>query len=367
MTKTREEFDELLKSHKEAVKYWSLSLEDPQKSLTKVQSAKVSKPLDELLKLSRLIKAHTTKVGIIFKPENIAKDFNPAFSTLQKLSESLVFFISVLAQLQPSVISHLYYNEIIEKVKELLDSNSKFADELISIFEKDSESESPEQYSGSEVKEIKNNDEVDRRLVSVGKIWSNCDSLSSLIQKGALDLLTSKIKVNVSLIEDGYEEFVEWTKNPEEFDDDPFGFSDDESDNEDEDDKDKEPPVVKGEDSEEEKLHKDELIKYSQFWSKKIDLVKLLLASFKKSLPVTTTGQSIDLINGSQYNLVTLIDKFIVDLMMDRTIDDEIKEYTDEITKESKRLVKIARDIHAKNDKRAKWYSAWETKYTSDL
>ena len=258
----------------------------------------------------------------------------------------------------------LYYDELLKGIKQLMDSNKELSHELTLIFDSQND-------ENTENTPSKDSDEMDKRLVSVGKIWSNCDVLISMINNGALALLTDKIKQSVLLIEDGFEEFAEWTENVEEIDDDPFGFSDDEfSDEESEDDA--HPPVAEDKDN---KLEDDgengedveELKKFAQLWLKKIELVKLLILSFKKSLPLSTSGSSIDSIYAIQFGLVKLIDKFIVDLMLDRTIDGEIEEYTGAITKESVKLAKLARDIHAKNNKKAKWYEAWETKFRTGL
>lgn len=346
MSKTREELKSLLDSFEEATQFWINSLSDIS-TFSEIKAAKVSDPINELNKLVKLIKAHTTKVGIIFKPENLRKEVNPAFNTLLKLSETLVLTVSVIVQIDSAKISKLFYNEIVEQLKQLLESNNRFAKELKLIFEDDEDV--------SEQSESKKN-EMDGRLVSVGRVWSNCDSLVQLLTEGNLALLTNKIKQSILLLEDGFEEFAEWTENPEEMNDDPFGFSDEEDFTDDE--EEATPPVMNGH-----KVTEDdkELIKYAKKWLKKIELVKLLIASFKKSLPKSTPGDSIDEIYTIQNHLVSLIDKFIVELMLERRIDDN--EYTDSITNESIQLSKIARNLH--NDKKTKWYETWETKYNS--
>ncbi|KAK6198587.1 uncharacterized protein RJT21DRAFT_49353 [Scheffersomyces amazonensis] len=354
MSKTREELKKLLDSFSEAIVFWKNSLVN-QSSLegSEIQSATVDDPVKELEKLVKLTKAHTTKVGIIFKPENLKKDVTPAYNTLSKLSESLILLISIIAQLKPNVISQLFYDEILLQVKNLLDSNAGFVKELKVVVDEEIKSDITET--------VTKKDEVDGRLVSVGKIWSICDTFLQLVQDGKLGLLTSKIKQTVALIEDGYEEFEEWAKNPTEFDDeDPFGFSDDDEEEEEEEEQnDAIPPSVPSEDKEDLKI-------FATKWVKKIDLVKLLIASFKKSLPISTNGEVVDEIYNLQNGLVSLIDKFIVDLMLDQTIDEEIEHYTKSITKESHKLTKVAREVHKNNDKKSKWYEAWNTKFDSN-
>ncbi|EGW33777.1 uncharacterized protein SPAPADRAFT_59136 [Spathaspora passalidarum NRRL Y-27907] len=347
MPKTREDLTSLIDSFEEATQYWISTISDPA-SISKIQAAQVPDPINELLKSIKLLKAHTTKTGIIFKPENLKKELDTAFNTLSKLSETLILTISIISQLDVSSISKLFHNEIINQVKQLLESNHMFSKELKLIFE---------DIDNDVEKELKK-DEMDGRLLAVAKIWSNCDSLVKLIENGSLSLLTDKIKQSILLLEDGFEDFEEWAENPEEIDDDPFGFSDDEDEENSE-----EPPADNEDEEESVEVDREELITYAKKWLKKIELIKLLIASFKKSLPKTTPGESIDTIYAMQTRLVSLVDKFIVDLMLDRTIDKEIESYTTSLNKESIKLAHIARDLH--KDKKASWYQTWETKYNS--
>ncbi|KAI5967586.1 hypothetical protein CANMA_003020 [Candida margitis] len=323
----------LLVSFKDATQYWVANLTSDQ--ISQIKAAKVENPLDELSKLVKLIKAHVTKVGIIFKPETLAKQEPTAYNTLEKLSESLILLVSVISQLQAKQVSKLFYNEIIYQITQLIESNHELANELIYIYDEKEDSE---------------------RLVSIGKIWSNCDSLASLISNGAFSLLTLKIKQSIGLIDDGFDEFVEWVENPVDMDDDPFGFSDDDEEDGDGDNFDE------GEENENENEEDSaELKSFAKKWIKKIELVKLLLASFKKSLPKTTTGSQIDEIDTLQRNISNSIDKLIVDLMLNRQITKETESISNDISTSSIKLAKLAESIHT--DKKATWYSTWITKY----
>ncbi|CAD1812633.1 hypothetical protein FOB58_005802 [Candida parapsilosis] len=320
----------LLASFKDATQYWITNLTSEQ--ISQIKASKVDNPLDELSKLVKLIKAHVTKVGIIFKPETLAKQESTAYTTLEKLSESLILLVSVVSQLQAKQISNLFYNEIVHQVRQLIESNHELANELTYIYDEKEDS---------------------ARLVSVGKIWSNCDSLTTLINNGALNLLTSKIKQSIGLIDDGFEEFVEWVENPVDIDD-PFGLSDDE---EHEDDEEKLNSEVESDDEE----HSAELKAYAEKSLKEIELVKLLLASFKKSLPKTTTGLQVDEINNLQKTITNLIDKLIVDLMLNREITKEVESISKDISIYSVKLAKLAKSIHT--DKKSAWYTTWITKF----
>ena len=270
MAKDRLDLKNLIQSFKEALQYWLVCLESSNTSLSEIKAAEVTNPLEELDKLAKLIRAHTTKVGIVFKPETLIKSTDAAFNTLQKLSESLVLIISLVSQLKSKIISDMFYKEILNSVRLLIESNSQFADELTTMeldTSEGSETQAPASHSENG---------IDGRLVSVGKIWSNCDALSKLVKDGELGVLSKKIKQSIILIEDGLDEFEEWAENPDDFDmdDDPFGFSDDESEEEDA------PPTNEIPEKENgNKEGKENLIEFSQLWLSKIKLIKLLLTS----------------------------------------------------------------------------------------
>jgi hypothetical protein len=354
--KSRQELETLKQEFRSTVEFWIKSLNESDKSdLAQINAAKVEHPKAEVEKLVKLIKAHTTKVGIIFKPENLKNDdVSPAFTTLESLVHSSSLLITVYCQLKGIAIAQLFYNEIGYALTQLYSSIIGLLDEL-----------SVEYVAESELVEK----ESDGRLISVGIVWSNCDNLVKLLQLGELGVLTTKIVENTTLIEDGFEDFVEWAENPEQFDDDdPFGLE--LSDSEDEDDDEEIPKTEVNpptEDDEDDGGQKEELIKFAKKWVKQIELIKLLVSSFKKSLPNSTTSATIDDIYAVQRTLVGLIDKLIADLMMDQVIDEEIEQYTKAITTQGMKLSKIARTCHKSNEKKAKWYEAWDKKYNDGL
>ncbi|CAK9437546.1 uncharacterized protein LODBEIA_P19240 [Lodderomyces beijingensis] len=322
----------LIVSFRDATQYWVLSLGSDK--ISQVQASEVANPLGELLNLTKLIRAHTTKVGIIFKPETLKKEPTTAYNTLEKLSQTLILTISVIAQLKPSDISVIFYEELLSQTRQLIESSHELAKELLLIYEDD-------------------NDEG--RLVSVGKVWANCDSMTKVINDGALGLLTEKIKQSIVLVDDGFDEFAEWTENPESVDD-PFGFSDDEEE-------DGEEQLGEKEEQSEEEEDNTELIAYAKDSLNKIKLVKLLLASCKKSLPKSTTPAQINEIYRLQKSIVIHIDEFIVDLMLERAVTSKVDSLMTQISTESKSLAKIVQAIHVQDAKKSAWYKTWITKY----
>ncbi|KAK6877775.1 hypothetical protein K6H11_000046 [Candida tropicalis] len=349
-TKTRDDLKNLLDSFNEAIKYWLTNLDNTTKS---TGNSKITDPIDELYKLIKLIKAHVTKVGIIFKPNNLKKDPNVAYNTLEKLSETLVLLISLIQsfKIKQEEISKIFYDEIFNNVKNLIVSINQLSNELMIIFDQDGDNDEDDREEVSD----------DGRLVGVGRIWSNCDALIKLLDEGAVGLLSNKIKQSILLLDDGFEEFKEWAENPQDMDDDPFGFSDDDEDDDEEEGEEDDRYV-----NEEPPVDNSEISKFALKWVKKIELIKLLISSFKKSIPKTTSGQLIDEINSIQLKLINLIDKFIMNLMLDTTIDEEILKNTKEITLQANKLSKIGISIHSTDDKKSKWYETWINKFIID-
>lgn len=358
MVKDRSDLKKLIQSFKEALQYWLVCLESSNTSLSEIKAAEVTNPLEELDKLAKLIRAHTTKVGIVFKPETLMKSTDAAFNTLQKLSESLVLMISIISQLKSKIISDMFYKEILNSVRLLIESNSHFVDELSTMELNNSEG------SKTQAPASHSENEIDGRLVSVGKIWSNCDALSKLVKDGELGVLSKKIKQSIILIEDGLDEFEEWAENPDDFDmdDDPFGFSDDESEEE------EVPPTNETSDKVNgNKEGKENLIEFSQLWLSKIKLIKLLLTSVTRSLPSVTSGDIINNIYDVQRLLVNKIDTLVVDLMMSKEVDEESVLNSEDITKMCYKLIKIVKDVNKSNENKIKWCVAWDSKFKEGL
>lgn len=353
-TVSRNELRDLLRSFKEALQFWLTSIKS-QDQISAIKAAQVSDPLQELNKVTQLIKAHTTKVGIIFKPEVLEKETESSYNTLQKLSESVVLLVSLVAQLDPKDTSQIFFDEIVQCINEILLSNVHLATQLL-ILEQISDpyrDDSPQPTGELET--------TDGRLVSVGKVWSSCDSLIKILKDGKLGVLNHKFKQSIDLVEDGLDEFAEWAENPEEFDDeDPFGLSDSESDDEP---NDTTPPTNEpNEPSEEQELAIQKLKEFSLKWLDKIKMVKLLLTSTSKSLPSVTSGETINIIYQAQKDVVNLIDKLIVELMMNG-LTSSCDEYTSGITKNCNKLLRVVKEVNKSSDSKVKWCESWELKY----
>lgn len=334
-----------------------------------VMPATVAHPLDEITKLSTLIKAHATKVGIIYLPDNIGKDSKVCLDTASKLFDTLKLLILVVAQMISLNKSILFKDSIQDCASRLIEACSRLAEELFRLVER---FEGP---SGNN--ELNENGE---RLVLVGLVWAGCDEMKALISRGELGELTINIKQSIQLIDDGFEEFEEWARDPQEMDDDDFGFDlDDDSDSKSEGknddsgdehfaDSDEENDglandLVQPPSNDKHTTKLEELSIYSQRCVRKIGLVKLLLSSLKLSLPKETSGYNVDKLYNCQVSVAHLIDKLIVELMMNFAVTKAVLSAQTNLNTQAHTIAKIAMEVHENNEQKRNWYRTWVTKF----
>ncbi len=60
---------------------------------------------------------------------------------------------------------------------------------------------------------------------------------------------------------------------------------------------------------------------------------------------------------------MALIDKLIVDLMLENYIGDECKQYALDITSKCLKLVRVVKAANKGSDTKIKWCDAWEKKF----
>lgn len=337
--------DEILGATADALQFWNLKLESAAEFKNAVPPALVTQPLAELVKLASLIRAHSTKVGIIYEPSKLRTQTDAASSTVSEFSKSMVAYISVLSQLDPAQVSNLFYGEILSKSRHLVGASVSFFEELKKL----KATADLEGLASSEESEPA----TDHRLLSVGKLWNVCDDIASLINLGNLKFLQQKTKVQLSLIEDGLDEFEEWAENPEEMDDeDPFGLEsldDDEPPS-------SEPEVLSPADLE-------NLSKFSKHLLQKFKLVKLLLLSINKSLPSITAGSDIDEVYRSQSAIVRESDSLIVELMMNCKVSAAVYDHSNAMDRACFRIASVLRKSNKGADSKIKWLGSWELKF----
>lgn len=363
--------NEIVVAFEEALNFWLLHLSDVNTEFkAAVSPAKVDAPLEELVKISKLIKAHTTKVGILFEPSSFKNAGSAAVKTVSELSSSFVLYVSVLAQLSPAAISRLFHREIFSVSTSLITNARLLVSELLVIIKENENETATSDTTGKPEDTPSLNDAtdpkatVDPRLVSVGKVWASCDEMVKLIEAGNLRYLEKQTKMHLTLIDDGLDEFSEWAENPEEFDDeDPFGFEDEFSDEED----DESPPVGEEESDSEEtntsSQEKEKLRSYCKLWLEKFKLVRLLFFSINKSLPLLVGGENIDEIYAAQELISRDIDQLIVDIMLSQVIDHVVEKHATNIDKGCYKIVKILKGVNEKSLTKVKWCALWESKF----
>lgn len=367
----------------DALDFWYLHLSDLKDPLQKhVSPAKVANPLEEVVKTAKLVKAHTTKVGILFEKTALKKSALAALKTISELSSTFVLFVSVLAQLSPAEISRLFHREIINIAASLVSNARLLVSELNVLLLAAKTTDQDANADESEVKKEESANEndhdkekerpkCDTRLMSVGKVWATCDEIVKLIEAGNLRYLEKQTKVQLSLMDDGMDEFSEWAENPEDFDDnDPFGLDDDFSDSED----DTKPPSSEvlsetepDQDEQDVSESKNQLSKYCKLWLEKFKLVRLLFFSINKSLPLLVAGQSIDQIHEAQELICREIDLLIVDLMLSQVIDHVVEKHAINIDKGCLLIVKVLKSVNEKSPTKVKWCVLWNSKFSELL
>lgn len=337
---------DVLASFAELLDSWLQQLEpnlgdgDAQGSLRTVQAASVEHPLEELTKLAQLIRAHTTKVGIIFKPETLHKEPSAAYKTVQQLTELAVMMMAVVRQLDRNEVSGILYDEVLDGVKQLLRGLQKLVAELQHILLSAGDSATSLPATGDRT--------GDARLISVGLVWNLCDSLAATVKQGNLGVLGARLKRSIGFIDDGLDEFAEWAEDPYECDFGDEGAFDDAGESE------SIADTSKGDFS--------ELKAFSLLWLQKIKLVKLLLTSITRSLP-EVSGSVVDDLYSTQKRVAGTIDKLISVLMMNMETDSESAQHAAAITQGCNQLVRRVKEVNHGREGRTKWCDAWEAKF----
>lgn len=359
-----EDLSEILRAFHDALEFWSIKIAE--KNISGIPPAKALDPLQEIVKIAKLIKAHTTKVGIIFEPLKLSKQTDAAAKTVTDFLKLMVLYMSALAQVSPLEVSQLFYNEILSKSHDLTQNGLLFSNELIVLEERAKELKKTAQETDPEAtlndvpEEETKTALCDERLVSVGKLWSTTDDIVKLVESGNLKFLEKKTKLHLTLIEDGLDEFSAWAENPEDLDEeDPFGLEDEFSDDE------SEVPLLENDDSDNEDSgsKKDYLIQYSKSWLQKFKLLKLLFFSINKSLPTIAAGEDIDSIYREEETIYKEVDLLIVELMLNQIVDEEVREHATKIDKACFRIIGILRRANKNNETKTKWCGSWVLKY----
>lgn len=300
-------------------------------SSTKLQE---STPRLEMVKLAKLIKAHTTKVGLLSNRSCIEGNEATLRNQLEELEQSLFYLLSLFPVFHRSGHYAAYFLKHLDKatanllgcVKEL----------YVQILGK----------SGD--------------LVSVGRIWSLCDELNAIADQGNLGLLKKHITNSTKLLNDTDLELNDWLENPSVYSEDPFDL-DSVSDSEHE-----------NTDIDSAKLPED-LVAFVQILQKNVKSVKILLDSFNKSIFVSnphskSTIRILEELDDHHEKLVEHVDEFVSSVFMlgadfdkkNEDIIEDIEKFNEITSSMSELMKKLNGDDHKKKKLVEDWESQWQ-------
>lgn len=224
---------------------------------------KDSTPIIELGKLSKLIRSHVTKIGIVLKPENLKEsNFDAIYKELKNLIDNIFYLFSLLPLFykdEKNNYTDFFLEKLDEAVLTMINSLSLLSVELKSKFDDLSYDE--------------------HRLRCIGLIWSNCDSFDLLVKLDNFTLLADFLKDSVDTIKDIIEEVESFLDDPEGHVQDNFEFMseadffDDNSDNENPDGEDIDPNDIKE--------VVEAVLPFMEKWQKKLVLLKTFYNSIR--------------------------------------------------------------------------------------
>lgn len=326
---SKEELIQLLQSSEKAIDEWTDVVTISKDAKTSIEPAKVDSPPEEMAKLSGLIKAHTTKIAIVFKPVVQPQNYRAAFKEVEATLKVLILLVSVAQQLKSQIdkYSKTFTTEVLRDSKTLLSSYSQFFKEL------------------EENLDATTSDDDNDRLPTVGRIWVSCDSIQATVLLGTSGILKKRIKLTNSLIADALKEYNEWLENPDQEDLDEF---------------DDEP-----EQGEPEPLS-PLFTAFAQSWGKKIAMVKLLLTSLNKSLPnsvySTAYSKEADLLDAKRDSLSEVVDDLVAEVIYDHD-EEAAKETAAKLSKQCIEIATIVKKLNSNNETRQKWLDTWTSKF----
>lgn len=318
--------------------------------ITSTTKLKNSDPLTELQKLSQIIKAHSTKLGIICQPDKFFHNFPAVCKELQAFTNSIFYLLSLLPLFyrdESDTWPKFLLKKLDTHILHLFSGISSLCNEIERMIEE------------GEVTETEN----DERLYSVGMIWTSCDSLDELAKKGSFGLLGDNISSSCDLVADVLQDIDTWLEDPQ------FGneflIDDDFSDPEDE------------EESESKEVNEDDTAALARMqlfvkkWQTNLKMVKLLLSSFAKSLSSSvykskdSKGSTLDQLYTLQLQIVEQIDEFVSDIFMsDASFQvDDFEENISLLNDGLAKMVKIIEKLNKSDPKKTKWIKVWENKY----
>lgn len=317
--------------------------------ITSTTNFKDSDPLSEIQKLSQLIKAHSTKIGIVCQASKFFHNYPAVFQELQGFTNAVFYLLSILPLFhhdKDDAWAEYMVKRLDSLILSLLKGVSALCDEMEKMFKEG---------------EIASSEKSDNdRLFSIGVIWAACDSLEELAKKGNFQLLSDSIYNSCALVDDVLKDIDSWLMDPQ------FGdelLLDEES-------SDSETEIKSGTPSDEVLILK-RMETFLIEWKTNLRMIKLLLSSFAKSLVSNVynckecKGSTLDKLDSLQLLVVERVDEFMSDVFMSdasfqkEDFNDDILSLDDSLSK----MVKVIKKLNTRDPKKTRWIQVWENKY----
>lgn len=177
-----------------------------------------------IVDVALLSKAHTTKVGIAFKPPVSVAAASKTLADSSALIPALVgAFVAINDNKEKAEkVGILILEQVKDQVLDFLSAHKGLCVDLISLAEKPTD----------EV--VKSESEDSGRLVSVGRVWKACDDLAEITKLRSSKILALKVEQFAEMVQDALLDLDEFIENGNDDGDDDFilDFGSDEEDDE---------------------------------------------------------------------------------------------------------------------------------------
>lgn len=318
-------------------------------SKTKLQD---STPLIELSKLSKLLRSHSTKLGIILKPTTFKEtNYEATYKELKSLIDTTFYLFSLLPLFyNGKKHTKLLLQKLDESMLKYLTSLKLLCQELESKFD--------------------NKEFDEERLTCIGMIWFCCDSWDEISSLKDLGILADSFKASSQLIRDVVEEVNEFLEDPEGNIGQKLDFLTDDLDSIESD------SVVVVQEQQEESPDKttedlvEIILPIMKEWKRKVILIRTLFNSFRniivsKDPPKIYTIEMLDDLNELHKSIAASADNLTCTIYMaDETFTKEdIREEIEEINMKVKKMLSIIKNIKKRPGDKNEFVGVWESKF----
>lgn len=318
------------------------NITDFKNSESKTLQSHVQSPVEEIPKLANLIKAHATKLGLVYKPPIQETTINACRTETDIFCKNVVLLSSVINQLRAEVekYSLVFVNELSYDFNSIVEAAVILLGELNKLIDLE-------------------NDDGAQRLVGVGLVWESTDTILNTVKGGNSGVLRNKLKSSNKVIIDALEELQDWLENPIEGGDENYDMDELLG-------VEKVPTELNDEKSinSDNEMAPEDVVQCATKWERKISLLKLLVGLLNKSIPDSKYNikfsKSLDAIDNNIKNLSEYVDDVIASLVYDSDVN-SAEAAGASLNNGVKGLVDIVKRIN--DEKKIKWVDSWAVKY----